>query len=36
MCLTGDTPVTMANGSWQPIADLRPGDDVLAFENGSR
>jgi phage terminase large subunit-like protein len=28
-CLAGDTPVTMADGSWKPIIDVCPGDKVL-------
>lgn len=28
-CLAGDTPVLLANGTWRPIADLRPGDEVV-------
>lgn len=30
-CLTGDTPVTMADGERKSIADVRPGDSVLAW-----
>ncbi|MFC4459899.1 intein-containing Rv2578c family radical SAM protein [Pseudonocardia nematodicida] len=28
-CLRGDTPVLMADGRSRPIADLRPGDEVI-------
>lgn len=33
-CMTGDTAVTMADGSWRPLADVRPGDEVVAWEDG--
>lgn len=33
-CLTGDTPVTMADGSRRALRDVRPGDKVLAYEGG--
>src|SRR3954463_10945543 len=28
-CLSGDTPILMADGSTRPLADLRPGDTVM-------
>ncbi len=31
-CLTPDTPVLMADMTWKPIGDIRPGDQVLAFD----
>lgn len=31
-CLSGDTPVTLADGSARPIAALREGDEVLGTE----
>jgi len=27
-CLTGETPILMADGRTQPLADLRPGDEI--------
>lgn len=33
-CLTGDTPVTLADGSWKPIRDIQVGDRVLTHKNG--
>jgi predicted phage terminase large subunit-like protein len=34
MCMTGDTPVLMANGREKPLKDIRPGDVVATFEKG--
>jgi len=34
MCMTGDTPVLMANGNEKPLAHIRPGDLVATFEKG--
>ena len=34
MCMTGDTPVLMADGSEKPLADIRPEDIVATFEDG--
>jgi hypothetical protein len=34
MCMTGDTPVLMANGREKPLKDIRPGDLVATFDNG--
>lgn len=34
MCMTGDTPVMMENGSEKPLRDVRPGDVVATYENG--
>lgn len=31
MCLTGDTQVTMADGSWKPLQTLEVGDEVKAW-----
>ncbi len=31
-CLVGETPVLMADGRIKPIADLRPGDEVVGTE----
>ena len=33
-CLTGDTPVAMADGSWKPMEEIRAGDFVKAWKNG--
>lgn len=33
-CLTGDSPVLMADGSWKPIKDLRVGDDLTTYHDG--
>ncbi|HJQ44683.1 MAG TPA: radical SAM protein, partial [Jatrophihabitantaceae bacterium] len=37
-CLSGDTPILMADGTTKPIADIRPGDRVYgtAFEGKRR
>jgi predicted phage terminase large subunit-like protein len=34
MCMTGDTPVLMANGKEKPLRDVRPGDNVATFDKG--
>jgi predicted phage terminase large subunit-like protein len=34
MCMTGDTPVLMADGAEKPLADIRKGDQVATFDNG--
>ena len=34
MCMTGDTPVLMADGAELPLRDVRPGDQVATYENG--
>jgi predicted phage terminase large subunit-like protein len=34
MCMTGDTPVLMANGKEKPLRDVRPGDKVSTFDKG--
>jgi protein gp37 len=31
-CLTPDTPVLMADMSWRPIGEIKPGDEVLGFD----
>lgn len=35
-CLVGDTNITMADGGYKPIRDIRPGDMVQAWDNGLR
>lgn len=34
-CLTGDTPVLMADGTEKPMRDVRPGDQVVTYEDGA-
>jgi predicted phage terminase large subunit-like protein len=34
-CMTGDTPVLMANGRETLLRDIRPGDRVATYDNGS-
>ena len=34
MCMTGDTPVLMADGSETPLKNLKPGDKVATYEEG--
>ena len=34
MCMTGDTPVLMADGNQRPLRDIRPGDKVATFDKG--
>lgn len=33
-CMTGDTPVLMADGVEKPLRDVRPGDMVATYEGG--
>jgi len=35
-CLVGETPVLMASGRARPIAELRPGDEVIGTERRGR
>ena len=34
-CLTGDTQVALANGTDCPLRDVRPGDMVASYDNGT-
>ena len=34
MCMTGDTPVLMADGSEKQLRDIQPGDTVATFDGG--
>jgi len=34
MCMTGDTPVLMADGTERKLSDVRPGDAVATYDNG--
>ena len=34
MCMTGDTPVLMSNGTQKLLKDIRQGDEVATFDNG--
>lgn len=34
MCMTGDTPVLLADGTERPLRDIRPGDEVATYEDG--
>ncbi len=34
MCMTGDTPVLMANGTEKLLKDIRQGDQVATFDHG--
>jgi len=34
MCMTGDTPVLMADGVEKPLRDVRPGDIVVTYDKG--
>lgn len=34
MCMTGDTPVLMANGTERNLRDIKIGDHVATFDNG--
>ena len=34
MCMTGDTPVLMADGTEKPLSEVRPGDMVATFDQG--
>jgi len=33
-CMTGDTPVLMADNTEKPLRDIRPGDRVKSYDNG--
>jgi predicted phage terminase large subunit-like protein len=33
-CMTGDTPVLMADGTERPLSDIRPGDQIATYEAG--
>ena len=35
-CFLPDTPITRADGATTPISQLRPGDDLLAFDSAGR
>lgn len=35
LCMTGDTPVLMANGNEKPLRDIKIGDIVATFDNGN-
>ncbi|AVJ50542.1 terminase [Mycobacterium phage Nozo] len=34
-CMTGDTPVLRPDGTETPLADIRPGDEIATYENGT-
>lgn len=34
MCMTGDTPVLMADGTERPLCEIRPGDKVATYDRG--
>ena len=34
MCMTGDTPVRLADGTQKPLAEIRAGDAVATFDRG--
>lgn len=34
MCMTGDTPVLMADGVEKKLDEIRPGDDVASYDRG--
>lgn len=34
LCMTGDTPVMMANGTERLLKDIRKGDEVATYKNG--
>ena len=34
MCMTGDTPVLLPDGTEKPLRDVRPGDKVATYEHG--
>jgi predicted phage terminase large subunit-like protein len=34
-CMTGDTRVTLASGEGKPLKDVRPGDMVASYDNGT-
>ena len=31
-CLSGDTHITMANGSWKLLKDIQVGDEILSWD----
>jgi len=33
-CMTGDTPVLMADGTEKPLRDIRAGDSIATYDNG--
>lgn len=33
-CMTGDTPVLMADGTEKPLRNIRVGDEIATYENG--
>ena len=33
-CMTGDTPVLMADNTERPLRDIRPGDEIATYDNG--
>ena len=33
-CMTGDTPVLMADGSERPLREIRPGDRIATYDRG--
>lgn len=34
-CMTGDTPVLRPDGSQTPLRDIRPGDEIATYEDGT-
>jgi predicted phage terminase large subunit-like protein len=34
-CMTGDTPVLMADGAEKPLRDVRPGDQIATYADGT-
>lgn len=34
LCMTGDTPVTMADGSYKELKEVKPGDKIWAWKDG--
>ena len=34
MCLTGDTPILMSDGSWKLLKFIRENDKILSYQNG--
>lgn len=35
MCMTGDTPVLMADGTETPLSDIKAGDEVATYDDGN-
>lgn len=35
MCMTGDTPVLLPDGTEKPLQDIRPGDEIATYKDGS-